>query len=175
MDKIEWINIWYDNAGHYLDVFWASKADNYFMPTSNERVDVLVDDDRNLSGFMVWGVTRVKEGEIVNLELAPVEPEPVATPATVRPSHSHRVAQSGTTSEIKNLSINADNGGDYFEVHWAAKPDNYYTATTDDRVQALMDTAGNLLGFKISGISLMGEGEKDFINVDLYPAKPASH
>jgi hypothetical protein len=181
MDKIECINIWYDNAGHYLDVFWVSKAGNYFMPTSNERVDVLVDDDRNLSGFMIWGVTRVKEGEIVNLELTPAEPEPTlqAEPAaglaTARLVHARRVVQTGSTVEIKNISIHADKAGDYFEVYWAAKPDTDYTATDDDRVKALMDAAGNILGFKISGIAMMGEGEKDFINVDLHPLSPEAN
>ena len=198
MDKIECINIWYDNAGHYLDVFWVSKAGNYFMPTSNERVDVLVDDDRNLSGFMVWGVTRVKEGEIVNLELTPVEPEltlqpepaaaleltpvepeltlqtePAAALATTQLVHVHPIVQAGSTVEIKNISIHADKAGDYFEVYWAAKLNTDYTSTGDDRVQALRDAAGNILGFKITGISLMGEGEKDFINVDLHPVMPA--
>ncbi len=217
MDKIECINIWYDNAGHYLDVFWVSKAGNYFMPTSNERVDVLVDDDRNLSGFMVWGVTRVKEGEIVNLELTPVEPEltlqpepaaaleltpvepeltlqpepaaaleltpvepeltlqpePAAALATAQLVHVHPIVQAGSTVEIKNISIHADKAGDYFEVYWAAKLNTDYTSTGDDRVQALRDAAGNILGFKITGISLMGEGERDFINVDLHPVMPA--
>ena len=179
MDKIECINIWYDNAGHYLDVFWVSKAGNYFMPTSNERVDVLVDDDRNLSGFMVWGVTRVKEGEIVNLELTPVEPEltlqpePAAALATAQLVHVHPIVQAGSTVEIKNISIHADKAGDYFEVYWAAKLNTDYTSTGDDRVQALRDAAGNILGFKITGISLMGEGERDFINVDLHPVLPA--
>ena len=171
MDKIEWINIWYDNAGHYLDVFWVSKAGNYFMPTSNERVDVLVDDDRNLSGFMVWGVTRVKEGDIVNLELKPVEAEPIAAVSAAGPNHSHRLVQSEATVEINNISIHSDNAGDCFEVHWASRPNAAYTATTDERVQALTDSAGNILGFKISGINGMGKGEKDFINVDLFPAE----
>ena len=173
MDEIERINIWYDNAGHYLDVFWASKTGNYFMPTSNERVDVLVDDDRNLSGFMVWGVTRVKEEEIVSLELMPVEPESVAALATNRPNRSHPAFQSGTTMEIKNLSIHTEDAGDCIEVHWGAG-DGHYTAPADDRVQALLDSSGNILGFKITGISQMGEGEKDFINVDLYPTNTNS-
>ena len=173
MDKIERINLWYDNAGHYLDVFWASKSGNYFMPTSNERVDVLVDDDRNLSGFMVWGVTRVKEGEIVNLDLMALEPESVATLSTARPNQSHPPVQSGGTMEIKNISIHNENAGDCIEVRWSGG-EGHYTATGDDRVQTLLDSSGNILGFKITGISQMGEGEKDYINVDLYSTNPNS-
>ena len=173
MDKIERINIWFDNAGHYLDVHWVSKTGNCFVPTSDERVDVLVDVDGNPSGFMVWGVTRIKEGEIVNLELIPVEPESVAALATARSNQGHLAVQSGTALDIWNISIHTQSTGDYFEVRWG-DGDGHYAPTGDDRVKALLDSSGNILGFKITGISQMGEGEKDFINVDLYPAKQSS-
>ena len=83
MSEVEKIKVWYDKAGNYLDVFWVSKAGNFFMPTADDRVEVLVDDAGNLSGFMVWGLSRVKAGEIVNFELTPVDlpqtrPEPAA-------------------------------------------------------------------------------------------------
>ena len=71
MSEVEKIKVWYDKAGNYLDVFWVSKAGNFFMPTADDRVEVLVDDAGNLSGFMVWGLSRVKAGEIVNFELTP--------------------------------------------------------------------------------------------------------
>ena len=174
MDKIERINVWYDNAGHYLEVLWISKAGNYYMPTSNERVDVLVDDERNLSGFMVWGVTRAKEGEIVNLELKPVESEPIPALTATHPVHARRADQSETEVEINNISIRTEKAGEYFEVHWSKKSGAEYAPTADERVKVLTDSAGNVLGFKISGISLMGEGEKDFINVDIYPTNPLS-
>ena len=84
MSEIEKIKVWYDKAGNYLDVFWVSKTGNFFMPTADDRVDVLVDAAGNLSGFMVWGVSYVKDGEIVNADLTPAElpqsaPEPAAT------------------------------------------------------------------------------------------------
>ena len=83
MSEVEKIKVWYDKAGNYLDVFWVSEAGNFFMPTADDRVEVLVDDAGNLSGFMVWGLSRVKAGEIVNFALTPadlpqVEPEPAA-------------------------------------------------------------------------------------------------
>ena len=83
MSEVEKIKVWYDKAGNYLDVFWVSKAGNFFMPTADDRVEVLVDDAGNLSGFMVWGLSRVKAGEIVNFELTPAalpqaQPEPAA-------------------------------------------------------------------------------------------------
>ena len=83
MSEVEKIKVWYDKAGNYLDVFWVSKAGNFFMPTADDRIEVLVDDAGNLSGFMVWGISRVKAGEIVNFALTPADlpqtrPEPAA-------------------------------------------------------------------------------------------------
>ena len=81
MAKIERVNVWYDKAGHYLDVHWVSGR--CFTPTENDDVWVLVDQDGGISGFKVWGVDKIKDGEIVNAELTPVElpqtaPEPAA-------------------------------------------------------------------------------------------------
>ena len=81
MSEVEKIKVWYDKAGNYLDVVWVSKAGNFFMPTADDRVEVLVDDAGNLSGFMVWGLSRVKAGEIVNFALTPAE-LPQAEPET---------------------------------------------------------------------------------------------
>ena len=83
MSEVDKIRVWYDKSGNYLDVFWVSKAGNFFMPTANDLVDVLVDDAGNLSGFMVWGISHVKKDEIVDADLTPVElpqaaPEPAA-------------------------------------------------------------------------------------------------
>ncbi len=77
--------------------------------------------------------------------------------------------------EIKNISVRFDESGDYFVVHWAAPPDTRYTATADDRVQALVDAAGNLCGFKVCGISEIDDGELGFVNVDLYPVMPVTN
>ena len=82
MAEVTRVKVWYDKAGNYLDVFWVSKAGNYFMPTADDRVEVLVDDAGNLSGFMVWGLSRVKAGEIVNFELTPADlPQTQPAPA----------------------------------------------------------------------------------------------
>ncbi len=74
--------------------------------------------------------------------------------------------------EIKNISVNFDEAGDCFDVVWASPPDTRYTATDDDRVQALVDAAGNLCGFRVSGLSGIDDGEMGFVNVDLYPVMP---
>ena len=79
MDQVERINVWYDKAGDYLDVHWVagSHRGTHFTPTENERVDVLVDEESNLCGFFVWGLSKVNNGEagFANFDLSPAETE----------------------------------------------------------------------------------------------------
>ena len=86
MSDIQRINVWYDKAGNFLEVIWSPKVSNCYMPTADEKVDVLLDlSEGSFSGFMVWGLSRVKDRELVNADLTPVEvdaetarPEPAA-------------------------------------------------------------------------------------------------
>ena len=70
----------------------------------------------------------------------------------------------------QNQKINVwyDEAGDYLDVSWGSGH-SYYTATKDDRVMALVDMEGNVLGFKIDGISAIQDKP---LNVDLHPLKP---
>ena len=81
MAEVERVNVWFDKAGHYLDVHWKSGI--IFTPTENDRVWVLVAKDGSISGFKVWGVDKIKDGEVVGVELTPadlpqIRPEPAA-------------------------------------------------------------------------------------------------
>ena len=84
MSDIQRVNVWYDKAGNFLEVIWSPQVSNCYMPTADEKVDVLLDlSAGGFSGFMVWGISYVKDGEIVNADLTPVEspqsaPEPAA-------------------------------------------------------------------------------------------------
>ena len=78
MAEVERVNVWFDNAGHYLDVHWKSGI--IFTPTENDRVWVLVAKDGSISGFKVWGVDKIKEGEVVDVELTPVDLPPARRP-----------------------------------------------------------------------------------------------
>ena len=84
MSDIQRVNVWYDKAGNFLEVIWSPQVSNCYMPTADEKVDVLLDRSAgNLSGFMVWGVSHIKDGEIVNQDLTPADlpqtaPEPAA-------------------------------------------------------------------------------------------------
>lgn len=86
MNDAQRINVWYDKAGNFLEVIWSPQVSNCYMPTEDERVEVLLDRSAgSFSGFMVWGISRVKKDEIVDADLTPVElpqsaPEPVVAP-----------------------------------------------------------------------------------------------
>lgn len=83
MAEVERVNVWFDKAWHHLDVIWGSRGGIVFTPTENDRVWVLVDKDGGIAGFKVWGVHKIKAGEVAGVELTPVDlpqaqPEPAA-------------------------------------------------------------------------------------------------
>jgi hypothetical protein len=92
--------------------------------------------------------------------------KPISSPNVALPAHCGVPSPEG-------IHFQADDSGDCIQVRWGAG-DGHYAPTGDERVKALLDSSGNVLGCRITGISQMGEGEKDFINVDLYPARLAS-
>lgn len=71
MGQIDRVNVWFDKAWYHLDVVWS--PGRCFTPTENDDVWVLVDQDGGISGFKVWGVDKIKDGEIVNADLTPAE------------------------------------------------------------------------------------------------------
>lgn len=72
----------------------------------------------------------------------------------------------------QHLKVNLwyDAAGDYLDVSWGTG-NGYYTATADERVLALVDLQGNILGFKIDGVSAVREKP---LRVDLSAVKPAA-
>jgi hypothetical protein len=54
------LRIWYDSEGDYLGVIFDQKA-GYFRETENDQVMEKVDDEGNVLGFSVLGVSVMKE------------------------------------------------------------------------------------------------------------------
>jgi hypothetical protein len=67
------VNVWYDEAGDYLDVSWG-KGNAYYTATGHDRVMALVDMEGNVLGFKIDGVSAVK-GRPLNVDLRPVKPQ----------------------------------------------------------------------------------------------------
>ena len=70
----------------------------------------------------------------------------------------------------QQINIWYDAAGDYLDVSWGAAH-GYYTATADARALALVDLQGNILGFKIDGVSAVKENP---LRVALSAVKPAA-
>jgi uncharacterized protein YuzE len=54
------LKIWYDAEGDFLEVMFEQKA-GYFRSTDNDQVMEKVDDDGNVLGFSVLGVSSMGE------------------------------------------------------------------------------------------------------------------
>jgi hypothetical protein len=71
-------------------------------------------------------------------------------------------------SEIDKVNVWLDKEGNFLDVTWGFGH-TYYAATEDNRVMVLVDTEGNIQGFKIDAIrSFQGE----FIKATLHPVNP---
>ena len=80
MAEVERVNVWFDKAWHHLDVIWGPRGGIVFTPTENDRVWVLVDKEGGIAGFKVWGVHKIKDGEVAGVELTPVDLPPARRP-----------------------------------------------------------------------------------------------
>ena len=54
------LKIWFDAEGDFLEVTFEQKA-GYFRATDNDQVMEKVDDEGNVLGFSVLGVSTMKE------------------------------------------------------------------------------------------------------------------
>ncbi len=54
------VNIWYDPKGDFLEVMWAQAA-GAFVDTVDGHADVKIDDDGNLLGFHIFGVSKITQ------------------------------------------------------------------------------------------------------------------
>ncbi len=71
MNQQKKVNIWYDEAGDYLDVSWGT-SHAYYSATADERVMVLVDMDGNVLGFKIDGISAIKDIPL-DVDLVPLK------------------------------------------------------------------------------------------------------
>ena len=65
------IKIWFDPEGDFLEVLFSDKA-GYMKETNNEAVMERVDEQGNVLGFTVMGVSRLTKGQPIVADLVPV-------------------------------------------------------------------------------------------------------
>ena len=64
------VKIWYDPEGDFLEVLFSDKA-GYMKETNNEAVMERVDDQGNVLGFTVMGVSRLAKEKPLVADLIP--------------------------------------------------------------------------------------------------------
>ncbi|MFQ6029524.1 MAG: DUF2283 domain-containing protein [Dehalococcoidia bacterium] len=69
------VNIWYDTEGDFLEVVWEKKSGD-FVKSKDGRTWVKLDDEGNILGFQIQGISKIKKPLNVS-----IEPEPEEEPA----------------------------------------------------------------------------------------------
>jgi uncharacterized protein YuzE len=64
------IKVWYDPEGDFLEVLFSDKA-GYMKETNNDAVMERVDEEGNVLGFTVMGVSRLTKGKPLTADLIP--------------------------------------------------------------------------------------------------------
>ena len=67
------VSVWYDGEGDMLEVLWAFR-DGYFTDADDDRIRKRLDDDGEVIGFLIQGVSTLKADAPVEFELAPEDP-----------------------------------------------------------------------------------------------------
>ncbi len=64
------VRVWYDPEGDFLEVLFSNKA-GYMKETNNEAIMERVDDQGNVLGFTVMGVSRLAKDKPLIADLIP--------------------------------------------------------------------------------------------------------
>jgi hypothetical protein len=75
MAKIDRVNVWFDKEGDFLDVTWG--VNTCTNPTQDDRVMAHLDNEGNIQGFHILGVTSF-EGNYIDVDIHPIDSQ---TPA----------------------------------------------------------------------------------------------
>ena len=74
MTKDGEIHVWYDKEGDFLEVWLGDKKSALAQPTEKDDVNVTVDEQGNVAGFMVFNLTKT-EGDFLDLTLRAPRPD----------------------------------------------------------------------------------------------------
>lgn len=62
------VSVWYDDEGDMLEVLWAFR-EGYFTPTDDERILKRLDDGGEVIGFLIHGVSTLKQSSPLEFDL----------------------------------------------------------------------------------------------------------
>ena len=73
----------FDHEGDMLEVLWAHR-EGYFTPTDDERILKRLDDDGEVTGFLIHEISTLRESSPVDFELTSEAPTEDVANVTVR-------------------------------------------------------------------------------------------
>ena len=77
------VSVWYDAEGDMLEVLWAFR-EGYFTPTGDDRILKRLDDDGEVTGFLIHEFSTFKQPGPVEFELTSETPAADVANLTVR-------------------------------------------------------------------------------------------
>ena len=77
------VSISYDSEGDMIEVLWEFR-EGYFSPTDDDRVLKRLDDSGEVIGFLLHGVSTLRQDGPIEFELAPEDPDADVANLTVR-------------------------------------------------------------------------------------------
>ena len=60
------MNVRYDRDGDMLELWWKNDP-GYYTATSDDRVEVQLDSEGNVQGFLIWGLSKAESSVSVDL------------------------------------------------------------------------------------------------------------
>ncbi len=77
------VSVWYDDEGDMLEVLWAFR-EGYFAPTDDERILKRLDDDGEVIGFLIHGMSTLRQPSPVEFKLVSEAPADDVANVTVK-------------------------------------------------------------------------------------------
>ena len=147
MAERESVNVWFDNPGGFLEIFWGydDGSGNVVDPDTKLNPTIFIDSKDRVAGFHIIGALNDRTGSVEETY-------------TFDDSPSHP------------LTVKYDKTKDLWDVHWGHAAVDC-VATPNQRIRAKVDAEGLIQGVQISDL----RGFKDeILNQDLYPVKPGA-
>lgn len=166
------VKIFYDNDGYMLEVIWFNGY-SHFTETEHEDVLVMVAMEDDAYGFMIHDADWISDGldgyVTVNLKSRLEKYANAPSPN----GQANEQSADGTGGgwcynpiELGIINVRYDRDKHYCDVFWAIG-DTRYTETENENLLALVDIAGDLLGFRIINTDRLKENPKGVLSANL--------
>ena len=138
-----WVNVWFDNPGDFLEIFWGRDSVTGDYPEENTELDptLFLTAEGQVVGFHILGALN---------------------------DFREWVDETYILNEVHHpLIVQYNRQQDLWRAQWGPAVTDCI-ATPNPRIQALVDAAGQIQGVEIRDLRTF---EEEILNQDLYPAE----